>query len=75
LNGGRLISDELNRGDDGFTVVSVHTLTASRFSVVALPIKVLSTEMNPQSDAVPQMNLFQAVVLGMVQGLTEFAHQ
>lgn len=46
--------------------------TGVAFSVVALPIKVLSTEMNPQSDAVPQMNLFQAVVLGMVQGLTEF---
>lgn len=41
-------------------------------SIVALPIKVLSIEMNPQSDAVHQMNLFQAVVLGMVQGLTEF---
>jgi undecaprenyl-diphosphatase len=42
------------------------------FSVVVLPIKVLSTQLNPESDAVPQMNPFQAIVLGMVQGLTEF---
>lgn len=41
-------------------------------AVVAFPMKVLSTQLNPVSDAVPQMNLFQAIVLGMVQGLTEF---
>ena len=42
-------------------------------SVVALPIKVLSTQLpTPKLDAVPQINIFQAVVLGMVQGLTEF---
>jgi undecaprenyl-diphosphatase len=41
-------------------------------SVVAFPIKVFGIQMNPQSDAVLQMNLFQAIVLGMVQGLTEF---
>jgi len=41
--------------------------------VVTLPIKVISTPTPPQQlDAVPQMNLLQAVVLGMVQGLTEF---
>lgn len=39
-------------------------------SVVALPTKVLSTQ--PDLAVVPQINVFQAVVLGMVQGLTEF---
>ena len=38
---------------------------------VVTPIKVFSAQMTV-SDAVPQMNLFQAVILGMVQGLTEF---
>lgn len=40
--------------------------------VVAFPIKALSTQINPELNAAPQMNLFQAVILGMVQGLTEF---
>lgn len=38
---------------------------------VVTPIKVFSAQMTA-SDAVPQMNIFQAVILGMVQGLTEF---
>ncbi len=50
-----------------FTLLSAGV---AAFSVVA-PIKVLSTQVTPV-DAVPQMNLFQAVILGMVQGLTEF---
>ena len=43
-------------------------------SFVALPIKVLSTQLaTPKLDAaMPQINIFQAIVLGMVQGLTEF---
>lgn len=41
-------------------------------SVVALPTKVFSTQPNLDLDATPGINLFQAIVLGMVQGLTEF---
>jgi len=37
---------------------------------VVVPTKVLSAQ--PGLDAVPQINFFQALVLGMVQGLTEF---
>lgn len=40
-------------------------------SVVSFPIKVFSAQPNPP-ESVHQMNPFQAVVLGMVQGLTEF---
>lgn len=39
-------------------------------SIVALPTEVLSSQ--PDLSAVPQINLFQAIILGMVQGLTEF---
>lgn len=46
--------------------------TGVAISVVAFPIKVLSTQLNPELNAVPQINVFQAVILGMVQGLTEF---
>jgi len=44
------------------------------FSVVAFPTIVFGTQSNP-AEALPQLhqiNLFQAAVLGMVQGLTEF---
>lgn len=41
-------------------------------SVVALPVKAFSTQPNLSLDAAPQINFFQAIVLGMVQGLTEF---
>lgn len=51
-----------------FTLLSAGV---AAFSVVAFPIKVLSSQPNP-AESVPQMNIFQAVVLGMVQGLTEF---
>ena len=37
---------------------------------VVVPTKVFSAQ--PDLDAVPQINFFQALVLGMVQGLTEF---
>jgi undecaprenyl-diphosphatase len=37
---------------------------------VVVPTKVFSAQ--PGLDAVPQINFFQALVLGMVQGLTEF---
>lgn len=52
-----------------FTLLSAGV---AAFSVVAFPIKVLSTQLSVESNAVPQMNLLQAVVLGLVQGLTEF---
>lgn len=39
-------------------------------SIIALPTEVFSSQ--PDLSAVPEINLFQAVVLGMVQGLTEF---
>lgn len=39
-------------------------------SIVALPTAVLSSQ--PGLNVVPQINIFQALVLGMVQGLTEF---
>ncbi len=52
-----------------FTLLSAGV---AAFSVVAFPIKVLSTQLSLESKAVPQMNLLQAVVLGLVQGLTEF---
>lgn len=52
-----------------FTLLSTGV---AAFSVVAFPIKVLSTQLSLESNAVPQMNLLQAVVLGLVQGLTEF---
>jgi undecaprenyl-diphosphatase len=41
-------------------------------SVAAYPIKVLSTQLNSSADGVQQMNILQAIVLGFVQGMTEF---
>ncbi|AFZ32325.1 Undecaprenyl-diphosphatase [Gloeocapsa sp. PCC 7428] len=41
------------------------------FAVATLPSKVFS-QPNPEIVAVPQINIFQGIVLGMVQGLTEF---
>lgn len=56
-----------------FTLLGVGVLSA----FLTLPLKVLAT--NPSSDlaspvtsSTSQMNIFQAVVLGIVQGLTEF---
>lgn len=51
-----------------FTLLS----TSIAVSVVAFPTKVFSVPPNLELNAAPQINLFQAVVLGMVQGLTEF---
>lgn len=51
-----------------FTLLSAGV---AAFSVVVFPVKVLSTQPSP-AESVPQINVFQAVVLGMVQGLTEF---
>ncbi|MBW4636844.1 MAG: undecaprenyl-diphosphate phosphatase [Gloeocapsa sp. UFS-A4-WI-NPMV-4B04] len=51
-----------------FTLLS----TSVAVSVVAFPTKVFSVQPNLELNAAPQLNLFQAVVLGMVQGLTEF---
>jgi undecaprenyl-diphosphatase len=41
-------------------------------SVAAYPIKVLSIQPNSSADGVQQMNILQAIVLGFVQGMTEF---
>jgi undecaprenyl-diphosphatase len=41
-------------------------------SVAAFPLKVISTQPNPTASGVQQMNIFQAIVLGFVQGMTEF---
>lgn len=45
---------------------------SAMISVVAVPIKVLATQPNVGTDGVQQMNIFQALVLGFVQGATEF---
>ncbi|ARV61702.1 undecaprenyl-diphosphatase [Nostocales cyanobacterium HT-58-2] len=45
---------------------------SATISVVAVPIKVLATQPNVAADGVQQMNIFQALVLGFVQGATEF---
>ncbi|NJM72971.1 MAG: undecaprenyl-diphosphatase, partial [Scytonema sp. RU_4_4] len=48
------------------------SVVSALISVVAEPIKVLSTEPNVPANGVQQMNIFQALVLGFVQGATEF---
>ncbi|MBE9053142.1 undecaprenyl-diphosphate phosphatase [Nostocales cyanobacterium LEGE 11386] len=46
---------------------------SAMLSVAAFPLKVLSTQANPGLDEVrEQMNILQALVLGFVQGMTEF---
>ncbi|AFY48330.1 undecaprenyl-diphosphatase UppP [Nostoc sp. PCC 7524] len=45
---------------------------SAALSVVAFPLKVLSTPANPGTTGVQQMNILQAIVLGFVQGMTEF---
>jgi undecaprenyl-diphosphatase len=47
------------------------SVASAMISVVAEPIKVLSAEPST-GDGVQQMNIFQALVLGFVQGATEF---
>ncbi|GAB1542357.1 undecaprenyl-diphosphate phosphatase [Scytonema sp. NUACC21] len=51
-----------------FFILSVASAT---LAVVAAPIKALSTQ-TPAASGVQQMNIFQAFVLGFVQGATEF---
>lgn len=46
--------------------------TSAALSVAAFPLKVLSTPANPGTTGVQQMNILQAIVLGFVQGMTEF---
>jgi undecaprenyl-diphosphatase len=45
---------------------------SAALSVAAFPLKVLSTPANPGTTGVQQMNILQAIVLGFVQGMTEF---
>ncbi len=52
-----------------FVILSAVSAT---LSVVAFPIQVLSTQPNPVGNGVQQMNLVQAIILGFVQGMTEF---
>ncbi|BAY98059.1 undecaprenyl pyrophosphate phosphatase [Tolypothrix tenuis PCC 7101] len=41
-------------------------------SVAAFPLQVLSAQPQPGGEGVQQMNILQAIILGFVQGLTEF---
>jgi undecaprenyl-diphosphatase len=41
-------------------------------SVAAFPLKAISTQPNAAASGVQQMNIFQAIILGFVQGVTEF---
>jgi undecaprenyl-diphosphatase len=41
-------------------------------SVAAFPLKAISTQPNAAASGVQQMNIFQAIILGFVQGMTEF---
>lgn len=52
-----------------FVILSAVSAT---FSVVAFPIQVLSAQPNLAGNGVQQMNLVQAIILGFVQGMTEF---
>jgi undecaprenyl-diphosphatase len=52
-----------------FVLLSIASTTVS---IATLPIKVLATQSTPVIDGVQQMNIFQAFVLGFVQGATEF---
>ncbi|QMS90700.1 undecaprenyl-diphosphate phosphatase [Nostoc edaphicum CCNP1411] len=52
-----------------FVVLSAVSFT---FSVVVFPLEVLSALPNQAESGVQQMNILQAIVLGFVQGMTEF---
>ncbi|MEH1830532.1 MAG: undecaprenyl-diphosphate phosphatase [Nostoc sp.] len=52
-----------------FGLLSAASVT---FSVVAFDLKVLGTQPNVGENGVQQMNILQAIVLGFVQGMTEF---
>ncbi|NDJ22541.1 undecaprenyl-diphosphate phosphatase [Nostoc sp. B(2019)] len=45
---------------------------SATFSVAAFPLKVLSAQPNLRENGVQQMNILQAIILGFVQGMTEF---
>lgn len=45
---------------------------SAALSVAAFPLQVLSTQPQPGGEGVQQMNILQAIILGFVQGLTEF---
>ncbi|WP_066377025.1 MULTISPECIES: undecaprenyl-diphosphate phosphatase [unclassified Anabaena] len=45
---------------------------SAALSIAVFPLKVLSTPTNPVTPGVQQMNILQAIVLGFVQGMTEF---
>ncbi|MBD2593136.1 undecaprenyl-diphosphate phosphatase [Nostoc spongiaeforme FACHB-130] len=48
------------------------SVASAIISVAAFPLKVLSTPPTPEAGGVQQMNILQAIVLGFVQGMTEF---
>ncbi len=52
-----------------FVILSAASATVS---VAAFPIQVLSAQPNPVGNGVQQMNIVQAIILGFVQGITEF---
>ncbi|BAY24645.1 undecaprenyl pyrophosphate phosphatase [Calothrix sp. NIES-2100] len=52
-----------------FVMLSAVSATVS---VAAFPLQVLSAEPNGAADGVQQMNILQAIILGFVQGMTEF---
>jgi undecaprenyl-diphosphatase len=47
-------------------------LLTALLTFTAYPLKALSTQTSPTTEGVQQMNIFQAIVLGFVQGITEF---
>ncbi|MDZ7960953.1 MAG: undecaprenyl-diphosphate phosphatase [Aulosira sp. DedQUE10] len=52
-----------------FVMLSAVSATVS---IAAFPLQVLSAQPNPGGEGVQQMNILQAIILGIVQGLTEF---
>jgi undecaprenyl-diphosphatase len=52
-----------------FVILSV---ISAAVSVVIFPIQVLSAQPNPAVNGAQQMNIMQAIILGFVQGMTEF---
>ncbi|MBD6617432.1 undecaprenyl-diphosphate phosphatase [Komarekiella sp. 'clone 1'] len=52
-----------------FLLLSAGSVT---FSIAAFPLKVFSAQPNLGENGVQQMNILQAIILGFVQGMTEF---
>jgi undecaprenyl-diphosphatase len=48
------------------------SVASTAVSVATDPIKALATQSTPVADGVQQMNIFEAFILGFVQGATEF---